>query len=141
MIRKQLTTLALTAGCALVLAAAAQAQPYPQTAPQSTQTYNYQQQSYNPVEPQQQPTNDYQQQAYNAAPPQVVTNGPQVNRGDRYGWSPRENVIESRHYDNLLETSLAFRHFRERKECGPVTDPQLRGECFASFRQYEPFRG
>jgi hypothetical protein len=138
MISKRLTTLALTAGCAIVLAAAAQAQPYPQaTAPQSTQSYNYQQQSQNSVEPQQQP---YQQQAYNATPPEVVTNGPQVNRGDRYGWSPRQNVIDSRHYDNMLETNLSFRHSRERKECGPVTDPQLRQECFASFQQYEPFR-
>jgi hypothetical protein len=122
MISKRLTTFALTAGCAMALAAAASAQPYPQqTAPQTNQTYNYQQQAYN-------------------APPQVVTNGPQASAGDRGGWSARENVIESAHYDRLLETSLSFRRFRERKECGPVTDPQLRSECFSSFRTYEPFR-
>lgn len=121
MISNRLTTLALTAGCAIALAAAAQAQPYPQqTAPQFTPNYNYQQQAYNS--------------------PQMVTNGPQASAGDRGGWSARENVMESRHYDRMLQTNLSFRHFRERKECGPISDPQLRGECFASFRQYEPFR-
>jgi hypothetical protein len=82
----------------------------------------------------------YLQEVYNGAPAQVITNGPQADRGDRVGWSPRQNVIESMHYDRLLETSLPFRHSRERKECGPVTDPQLRQDCFASFQQYEPFR-
>jgi hypothetical protein len=77
--------------------------------------------------------------AQNYPPPQVVTNGPQANPGDYGDWSARANVIESRHYDNLLETNLAFRHYRERKECGPVSDPQLRGQCMASFQQYEPF--
>jgi hypothetical protein len=30
---------------------------------------------------------------------------------------------------------------RTKKECGPITDPQLRQSCLASFRQDEPFSG
>src|SRR5579884_1139734 len=72
------------------------------------------------------------------APPQMVTNGPQASRGDFGDWSARRNVIESAHYDRLLETNMAFRHARMRKECGPISDPQLREQCLASFQQYEP---
>ena len=46
------------------------------------------------------------------ANPQVVTNGPQASRGDFGDWSARRNVIESRHYDALLETNWRFRHAR-----------------------------
>ena len=81
--------------------------------------------------------------ALGAMPPaqaqtQMVTNGPQASTGDYGDWSARQNVIESRHYDRLLQTNMGFRHFRERKECGPITDPQLRDQCLASFQQYEP---
>ena len=77
-----------------------------------------------------------------AQPPQVVTNGPQTNPGDvSPNWSARRNVIESAHYDRLLETNRGFRQVRMRKECGPVTDPQLHANCLASFGQDEPFRG
>jgi hypothetical protein len=35
-----------------------------------------------------------------------VTNGPQTNPGDMTpSWSARRNVIESQHYDRLLETN------------------------------------
>ena len=72
----------------------------------------------------------------------VVTNGPQTSPGDMSGgWSARRNVIQSRHYDRLLETNRGFRHARMRKECGPIGDPQLRADCFASFGQDEPFVG
>ena len=27
---------------------------------------------------------------------------------------------------------------RMRKECGPISDPQLRDQCLASFQQFEP---
>jgi hypothetical protein len=27
------------------------------------------------------------------------------------------------------------------RECHPITDPQLRQDCIASFAQYEPFAG
>ena len=75
-------------------------------------------------------------------PPQVVTNGPQTSPGDvSPNWSARRNVIESAHYDQMLETSAGFRQARMRKECGPVTDPQLHADCLASFNQDEPSRG
>src|ERR1700757_3068414 len=69
----------------------------------------------------------------------VVTNGPQTNPGDMSpSWSARQNVIESQRYDRLLETNRGFREARMRKECGPITDPQLHQSCVASFAQYEP---
>jgi hypothetical protein len=74
-----------------------------------------------------------------AQPPQVVTNGPQTNPGDvSQNWSARQNVIESARYDRLLETNPGFRATRMRKECGPITDPQLHASCLASFNQDEP---
>lgn len=66
----------------------------------------------------------------------VVTNGPQGSPPP--DWSARRNVIASEHYDRLLESSRGFRQARIRKECGPVTDPQLRQQCLDSFAQYEP---
>jgi hypothetical protein len=74
--------------------------------------------------------------------PQVVTNGPQADQGDvSPNWSARQNVIESQRYDRLLETSRGFREARMRKECGPITDPQLHANCLASFHQDEPVTG
>ena len=83
------------------------------------------------------------QMAPPAAPgTEVVTNGPQPNPGDMTpSWSARRNVIESQHYDRLLETNRGFRQARMRKECGPITDPELRQQCLASFRQDEPYMG
>ena len=72
---------------------------------------------------------------------ELVTNGPQASRGDFGDWSARRNVIESRHYDRLLQTSSGFRHARMRRECGPINDRQLRSDCLASFNQYEPYVG
>jgi hypothetical protein len=73
---------------------------------------------------------------------EVVTNGPQTNPGDMTpSWSARRNVIESQHYDRLLETNRGFRQARMRKECGPITDPELRQQCLASFHQDEPYTG
>jgi hypothetical protein len=71
----------------------------------------------------------------------LVTNGPQASRGDFGDWDARRNVIESRHYDRLLEISPGFRHARMRRECGPINDPRLRSDCLASFNQYEPMVG
>jgi hypothetical protein len=80
--------------------------------------------------------------AAHAQPAQVVTNGPQVDQGDTSpNWSARQNVIESDRYDRLLERNGAFRQARERKECGPITDPQLHQQCLDSFAQYEPSGG
>ena len=72
---------------------------------------------------------------------ELVTNGPQASRGDFGDWSARRNVIESRHYDRLLQVSPGFRHARMRRECGPISDPQLRSSCLSSFNQYEPMVG
>src|SRR5437764_9298914 len=69
---------------------------------------------------------------------ELVTNGPQASRGDFGDWNARRNVIESRHYDRLLQISPGFRHARMRRECGPISDPQLRSNCLASFDRYEP---
>jgi hypothetical protein len=71
-------------------------------------------------------------------PPELVTNGPQASRGDFGDWSARRNNIESAQYDRLLQTSWGFRQARMHKECGPIGDPQLHGQCLASFDQYEP---
>jgi hypothetical protein len=70
---------------------------------------------------------------------EVITNGPQGS--PPANWSARQNVIQSEHYDRLLETNRGFRQARMRKECGPITDPELRQQCFASFRQDEPYTG
>jgi hypothetical protein len=72
---------------------------------------------------------------------ELVTNGPQASRGDFGDWSARRNVIESRHYDQLLQTNWRFRQARLRKECGPISDPQLHASCVASFDQFEPMVG
>ncbi|HEX3412412.1 MAG TPA: hypothetical protein VHT00_11880 [Stellaceae bacterium] len=66
---------------------------------------------------------------------EVVTNGPQTT------WSARQNVVQSQRYDRLLETNRGFRQARMRKECGPITDPDLRQQCLSSFHQDEPYTG
>jgi hypothetical protein len=72
----------------------------------------------------------------------VVKHPPIVSPGDvSPTWSPRQNVIESKQYDRLLETNPAFRQARMRKECGPITDPELHQSCLASFNQSEPAVG
>ena len=46
------------------------------------------------------------------------------------------NVRESEQYTALLRSNPAFRKKRESIECGPITDPQLRQSCIASFEAY-----
>jgi len=71
----------------------------------------------------------------------VVTNGPQTDPGDvSPTWSARQNVIDSKNYDRVLESDSAFRQTRIRKECGPINDPQLHASCIASFSRDEPVR-
>jgi hypothetical protein len=73
---------------------------------------------------------------------EVVTNGPQTSQGDvSPSWSARQNVIQSERYDRLLESNRGFRQARMRKECGPITDPELHQQCLASFGQEEPYTG
>jgi len=68
---------------------------------------------------------------------QVITNGPQTSPGDvSPSWSPQRNVAESQQYDRLLKENPAFRQARMRKECGPITDPQLHRQCIDSFARY-----
>ena len=55
--------------------------------------------------------------------------------------SARQNVIQSQHYDRALETNRGYRQARMRKECGPITDSELRQSCLASFNQDEPAKG
>ncbi|HEX3882892.1 MAG TPA: hypothetical protein VHW66_09560 [Stellaceae bacterium] len=69
-----------------------------------------------------------------STPTDMVTNGPQADRGDHSrNWSAARNVRESQHYERLLATSPRFRMARMRKECGPITDQQLHQSCMASF--------
>lgn len=74
-----------------------------------------------------------------AAGTEVITNGPQGSPPSN--WSAQQNVRQSEHYDRLLETSRGFREARMRRECGPITDPELHQQCVASFHQDEPFSG
>jgi hypothetical protein len=63
---------------------------------------------------------------------------PQANQsGVGQSASARRNVIESKQYDRAVETNRGFRQARMRKECGPITDPELRQSCLASFNQEE----
>ena len=72
--------------------------------------------------------------AQTVAGTELVTNGPQTDPGDiSSSWSARQNVVDSQRYDRLLQTSRGFREARMREECGPITDPQLRADCLASF--------
>ena len=47
--------------------------------------------------------------------------------------SAAQNVRESQQYEQLVCSNPAFRERRMREECGPITDPQLRQSCLASF--------
>jgi hypothetical protein len=74
--------------------------------------------------------------AQDAGVTKVITNGPQVSPGDTSpSASARQNVIESKQYERLLQTNRAFREARMRKECGSISDPQLHQSCIASFGQ------
>jgi hypothetical protein len=72
----------------------------------------------------------------------VVKHPPIANQGDTSSsWSARQNVIESKQYDQLLKTNRAFREARKRKECGSITDPELHASCLASFDEKTPYVG
>ena len=82
--------------------------------------------------------------AYGSAPsynsPQSSV--PQANQsGVGQSASARRNVIESKQYDRAVEINRGFRQARMRKECGPITDPELRQSCLASFNQEEAQMG
>ena len=66
----------------------------------------------------------------------VVTNGPQIDPGDRSGsWSAPQNVRDSERYEAVVHANRSFRANRISKECGPINDPQLHASCVASFGQ------
>ena len=72
----------------------------------------------------------------------VVKHSPIVNPDDSSAsWSARQNVTDSKRYERLLETNSAFRQARMRKECGPISDPELRQSCLASFNREEAQTG
>jgi hypothetical protein len=72
----------------------------------------------------------------------TVKHAPIVSPGDvSESWSPQQNIIESKQYEQLLRTNPAFRQARMRKECGSITDPQLHQSCIASFDRYGPSVG
>jgi len=86
-----------------------------------------------------QPVGTYGSAAGYSAPEGSV---PQSNQGDvAQSVSARRNVVESRQYDRAVETNRGFRQARMRKECGPITDPELHQSCLASFNQDEPQMG
>jgi len=65
----------------------------------------------------------------------VLKHRPIVSQGDvSESWDPRQNVIDSKRYEQLLATNPAFRRDRMRIECGSITDPQLHQSCLASFK-------
>jgi hypothetical protein len=65
---------------------------------------------------------------------ELVTNGPQFNPGDRSGsWSAQRNVRDSHRYEALVQSNPRFRNNRMHRECGPIGDRQLRGDCAATF--------
>lgn len=51
---------------------------------------------------------------------------------------PAVNQWLSARYDYRLEVSPRFRRYRMWKECHPINWMALRGDCLASFDQYEP---
>jgi hypothetical protein len=145
MIVKTATSLAFAAAC-LAAAATVPAQAQP-AGTYGTGTYGGGPQTYQGAPP----PGALRTQPYqgNMAPPaagpgdtQVVTNGPQANPSDMpSSWSARQNVLQSQRYDRLLETNRGFRQARMRKECGPISDPQLHQDCLASFTQDTPYVG
>jgi hypothetical protein len=57
---------------------------------------------------------------------QMPTNNPQAEA----------NVRAAKNYNQVMRGNPAFRRKREQIECGPITDPQLRQQCIASFEAY-----
>jgi len=80
--------------------------------------------------------------AQQARPTVVVKHRPIVSQGEvSESWDARQNVIDSKRYEQLLRTNPAFRRERMRIECGSITDPQLHQSCIASFDRYGPAGG
>ena len=68
----------------------------------------------------------------------TVKHAPIVSPGDvSESWSSQQNIIASKQYEQLLRTNPAFRKARMQKECGGITDAELRQSCLASFDRYK----
>jgi len=52
--------------------------------------------------------------------------------------TPAQNVHKSHQYDHLVSTNGSFRASRMRKECGPISDPDLHASCVGSFSAAGP---
>jgi hypothetical protein len=71
----------------------------------------------------------------NANGADVVSTGPQANPHDNSGPSPtRQNLRDSQRYEAVVHSNSGYRASRVKKECGPITDPQLHASCVASFK-------
>jgi hypothetical protein len=64
---------------------------------------------------------------------EVITNGPQFNPGDRAHERSGQNVRDSERYESVVHSNASYRSERERRECGPITDPRMHEHCMASF--------
>ncbi len=60
-----------------------------------------------------------------------------VMQNGEWVWSPSVNVKNSERYERLVQSNHGFRQTRMRKECGPISDPQLHEQCIASFNENE----
>ena len=148
MIIKNVARLALAAGCltAIVTLPTADAQMgapggYGYAPPPGAYGYGPPQGTYRPPGAYGPPPGSYAPQSQYVPPPppgtQLITNGPQTNPSDvSPSWSAQRNVAESEQYERLLKGNPAFRQARMRKECGPITDPQLHRQCLDSFARY-----
>ena len=48
--------------------------------------------------------------------------------------STRQNVRDSQRYEAVVHSNHGYRASRIKKECGPITDPELHASCIARFR-------
>jgi hypothetical protein len=72
----------------------------------------------------------------NANGAEVITNGPQTSPGDAQGArSGQQNLRGSERYESQVHSDPNFRADRERKECGPITDPRMHADCVAGLRK------
>jgi len=68
----------------------------------------------------------------------TVKHAPIASPGDASeSWSARQNISESAQYERRLRTNPGFRKARMQKECGGITDSELRQSCLASFEKYK----
>src|SRR5580700_4246264 len=63
----------------------------------------------------------------------LVTSAGTAFAQSRPSESAEQNVRESRQYEQLVCSNPGFRAKRMARECGPLTDPQLKQSCEASF--------